>query len=159
MKRKIRFFSAEGDETADNPPLRTMNDIKPRAVVLGTAAFALLYFLHVLILPLLDASIDLGKGGAMMAVSQMLGVATCVIPGYVSARISGERGFFYGFNVGGLGTVLSALAAILWSLATGAMLPGLGLAALPFWIFVNGSLSGFAGLMATDMIDEGRRER
>jgi hypothetical protein len=95
----------------------------------------------------------------MFAVSQMLGVATCFISGYVSARVAGERGFFYGFNVGALGTVLSALAAAAFSLATGAPLPGLGLRALPFWIFVNGSLAGFAGLVVMDMVEEGKREQ
>jgi hypothetical protein len=136
-----------------------MNNIKPRAIIGGTAVFALLYIIHVMILPLLKNSLEIGEGGAMLAVSQMLGVATCFIPGYVSARISGERGFFYGFNVGALGTLISALAAVAWSMATGARLPGLGLSTLPFWIFVNGSLSGFAGLMVMNMIEEGKREQ
>jgi hypothetical protein len=136
-----------------------MNNTNPRAIIVGTAVFALIYGVHILILPLLKDSLDVGAGNAMFFVSQMLGVATCFISGYVSARIAGERGFFYGFNVGALGTVLSALAAAAFSLATGARMPGLGLRALPFWIFVNGSLAGFAGLLVINMVEEGKRER
>jgi len=136
-----------------------MNNINPKAIIVGTAVFALIYAVHIMILPLLKDSLDTGDGDAMFAVSQMLGVSTCFISGYVSARIAGERGFFYGFNVGALGTVLSALAAYAFSMATGARLPGLGLRALPFWLFVNGSLAGFAGLMVINMVEEGKRER
>lgn len=136
-----------------------MNNTNPKAILIGTAVFAFIYFIHIMILPLLKNSLDMGNGDAMFAVSQMLGVATCFISGYVSARIAGERGFFYGFNVGALGTVLSALAAVAFSMATGAKLPGLGLHILPFWIFVNGSLAGFAGLMVINMVEEGKREQ
>ncbi len=136
-----------------------MNNTNPKAIIIGTAVFALIYFIHIMILPLLKSSLDMGEGDAMFAVSQMLGVATCFISGYVSARIAGERGFFYGFNVGALGTVLSALAAAAFSLLAGAKLPGMGLRTLPFWIFVNGSLAGFAGLLVTNMIEEGKREQ
>jgi hypothetical protein len=136
-----------------------MNNTNPKAILIGTAVFAFIYSVHILILPLLKNSLEVGEGGSMYFVSQMLGVATCFISGYVSARVAGERGFFYGFNVGALGTVLSALAAVGFSLATGASLPGLGLRALPFWIFVNGSLAGFAGLLVINMIEEGKREQ
>jgi putative membrane protein (TIGR04086 family) len=135
-----------------------MNNTNPKAIIVGTAVFAFIYFLHIMILPLLKNSLDFGEGSAMFAVSQMLGVATCFISGYVAARIAGERGFFYGFNVAALGTVISALAAVAFSLATGAKLPGLGLQTLPFLIFVNGSLGGFAGLLIIDMVEEGKRE-
>ncbi|PZN72737.1 MAG: hypothetical protein DM484_23965 [Candidatus Methylumidiphilus alinenensis] len=135
-----------------------MNNVNPKAIIIGTSVFALLYVIHILILPLLKNSLDMGEGGSMFAVSQMLGVSTCLISGYIAARVSGERGFFYGFNVGALGTVLSALAAVAWSMFTGAKLPGLGLVTLPYWIFVNGSLAGFAGLLVINMIDEGKRE-
>ncbi|MEI7868899.1 MAG: hypothetical protein WCI11_13490 [Candidatus Methylumidiphilus sp.] len=136
-----------------------MNTVNPRAIFIGTAVFALIYAVHILILPLLKNSLDMGEGGAMFAVSQMLGIATCFISGYTSARIAGERGFFYGFNVGAIGTVLSAFAALAFSMLTGAKLPGTGLATLPYWIFVNGSLAGFAGLLVINMVDEGKREQ
>ncbi len=135
-----------------------MNRVNPKAIIIGTLVFAVLYAIHILILPLLRNSLEMGEGGAMFAVSQMLGVATCFISGYTSARIAGERGFFYGFNVGALGTVLSALAALAFSMWTGAKLPGLGLVTLPYWIFVNGSLAGFGGLLVINMVEEGKRE-
>ncbi len=130
-----------------------MKNIHPKPILVGTAVFALLYFIHIMILPLLRNSLETGEGGAMFVIHQMLGVATCFVSGYVAARIAGKRGFFYGFNVGALGTVLSALAAVAWSKIMGAGLPGLGLATLPFWIFVNGSLAGFAGLLFTNTAD------
>jgi len=136
-----------------------MNNINPKAILVGTAIYALIYCLHILILPLLRFKLEVGDGDAMFAVSQMLGVATCFISGYASAVIAGERGFFYGFNVGALGTVLSALAAVAFSWYTGAKMPGSGLHTLPFWIFVNGSLAGFAGLLVIDMVAEGKREQ
>lgn len=135
-----------------------MNTVNPRAIMIGTAIYAVLYALHILMLPLLQSSLEMGEGGAMFALSQALGVATCFVSGYIAARIAGERGFFYGFNVGALGTVLSALAAVLWSVLLGAKLPGLGLVTLPYWVFVNGSLAGFAGLLVINMIEEGKRE-
>ena len=136
-----------------------LNNTNPKAILVGTAVYAFIYIVHIMILPLLKNSLEMGEGEAMFAVSQMLGVATCFISGYVSARIAGQRGFFYGFNVGALGTVLSALAATAFSLATGARMPVLGLRTLPFWIFVNGSLAGFAGLLVINMVEEGKRER
>jgi MFS family permease len=136
-----------------------MNNINPKAIIVGTAVYAFIYAVHIMILPLVKNSLEIGEGGGMILVSQMLGVATCFISGYVSARIAGKRGFFYGFNVGALGTVLSALAAAAFSLLTGASMPGLGLRTLPFWIFVNGSLAGFAGLLVIDMVEEGKREK
>jgi hypothetical protein len=136
-----------------------MNNANPKAILIGTAIFAFIYSIHILILPLLKSSLESGDGGPMYFVSQMLGVSTCFISGYVSARIAGERGFFYGFNVGALGTVLSALSAVAFSMLMGAQITGPGLRTLPFWIFVNGSLAGFAGLLVINMIEEGKREQ
>ncbi len=129
-----------------------MNKIHPKPIIVGTAIYALLYFIHIMILPIVSKSLEAGEGGAMFVIHQVLGVATCFVSGYVAARIAGERGFFYGFNVGALGTVLSAVAAAAWSKIMGAALP-LGLSTLPFWIFVNGSLAGFAGILFTKPSD------
>lgn len=118
-----------------------------KAIAVGTAVFAALYFIHLMILPLLIKSLESGGGEVIFAVHQGLGLATCLLSGYIAARIAGRRGFMHGFNVAALGTALSALAAALWSKLTGAPFPGLAM--LPFWIFVNGSLAGFAGLFAT----------
>lgn len=114
--------------------------INSKAIGCDTAVLILVYALHVLILLLPRHKLDRGEDLAIFAVSQILGIATCLILGYISARIAGERGLFYGFNVGALGTIFSGLSAVLHSYATGAQLPGSGLATLPFWIFVNGSL-------------------
>jgi putative membrane protein (TIGR04086 family) len=79
-------------------------------------------------------------------------VATCLVSGFVAGRIAGERGFLHGLGAGGLGTVITALAAVLWSFMTGADFPFL--ATLPFWVVVNGFLGAFAGLVATHLGEE-----
>lgn len=131
--------------------------INRKAIIQGTAVFAVLYFIHLMFLPVLAKSIEHGDGGIVYSVHQVLGILTCLLSGYVAARIAGERGFFYGLNVGALGTVLSALAALLWAAATGAKTPSLGM--LPFWIFVNGSLAGFAGMLTMNLGDNAKRQR
>ena len=123
--------------------------INRKAIFQGTAIFIVLYFIHLMILPALAKSGQRGEdGAAIFGLHQRLGVATCLISGFFGARIAGERGFFYGFNVGALGTVISALAAILWAALTGAKFPPIGM--LPFWIVVNGFLAAFAGLFAVN---------
>jgi putative membrane protein (TIGR04086 family) len=131
-------------------------NLNPKALIVGTAVFAALYFIHLMILPLLMKSLNSGGGELIFGVHQGLGLATCLLSGYIAARIAGRRGFMHGFNVAAIGTVLSALAAVLWSKLMDAPFPGLAM--LPFWIFVNGSLAGFAGLFATEYGKENKGE-
>lgn len=119
-----------------------------RAVVQGTLVFIALYCVHLLILPWVSEAFSKGDGESLVfAVHQFLGLATCLVSGYVAASIAGENGFFHGLGVGALGTVISALAAVVWSLTLGSPFPTLS--RLPFWIMVNGFLAAFAGLLAT----------
>ena len=125
-------------------------NINRKALVQGTGIFIVLYFIHLMMLPMVAKSTQSGNGAsAWYGLHQFLGIATCLLSGFVAARIAGERGAFYGFNVGALGTVISALAAMLWSKITGAQFPGLGM--LPFWIFVNGFLAAVGGLFALNL--------
>lgn len=129
-----------------------------RAVAWGTGVAVGLYTIHVLLLPVL---VETGPGGSsnsiLFGIHQMLGVATWLAGGYVAARMAGEKGFVYGFVVGVLGTILTALASIVWSLLTSAEFPIV--VTLPFWILVNGFLAAFAGLLTTGTVSDpgGRR--
>ena len=125
-----------------------MKQINVRAVVQGTLVFIALYCIHLLILPWLSKAFAKGDAESIVfGVHQFLGLATCMASGYVAASVSGKNGFFYGLAVGALGTLISALAAALWSVTMDAPFPEL--ARLPFWMMVNGFLAAFAGLLAT----------
>jgi MFS family permease len=128
-----------------------MLNLNPKALRWGLALFIVLYATHLLLLPLLVGTEGGGKesSGTLYAVHQFLGLATCLVAGFVAARIAGERGFLHGAVVGGVGTLLTFLAALLWSLATGAKFLGMGM--LPFWMMVNGFLAGFAGFVAANL--------
>lgn len=126
-----------------------MNAINRKAIFQGTAVFAGLYILHLVIVPILAQFMEGGwKSPALFGLSQLIGVLTCVAGGFVAGRVAQERGFFYGFNVGALGTILSAAAAALWSLVTGAKLPLLW--SLPVMILVNGFIGAVSGIVATN---------
>ncbi|CAL1240158.1 hypothetical protein [Candidatus Methylocalor cossyra] len=117
-----------------------------KALFWGTGTFVSLYFIHLLLLPVLVGT-GRPSNSFLYGVHQALGLATCLLAGFVAGRLAGEKGFWYGLAVAALGTALSALAAVLWSWATGARFPFL--ATLPFWMVVNGFLGAFAGLVAT----------
>lgn len=125
-----------------------MKNINFRAVISGTAVFLALYCVHLLFLPMLAEAYAKGdKESWVFGVHQLLGVATCLVSGYVAAVVSNEKGFFYGLGVGVIGTVISAIAAWAWSEVAGAPTPELS--RLPFWAMINGFLAAFAGLLAT----------
>jgi hypothetical protein len=128
--------------------------INRRAILQGMLVFIALYCIHLLVLPTVAESFAKGDNASVMfGVHQFLGLATCLASGYVAGSIAGESGFFYGLGVGALGTLLSALAAVIWSMTMGSTFPELQ--RLPFWIMVNGFLSAFAGLLATYAEDDG----
>lgn len=125
-----------------------MKNINIRAVISGTAVFLALYCVHLLFLPMLAEAYAKGdKESWVFGLHQLLGVATCLGAGYVAALVSGEKGFFYGLGVGVIGTIISAVAAWVWSQVAAAPVPEL--ARLPFWAMINGFLAAFAGLLAT----------
>jgi hypothetical protein len=132
--------------------------IHSKALLWGTATFIALYALHLLLLPLLLGTEAGGKetDATLYGIHQFLGLATCLASGFVAAKKAGRLGFVHGLIVGIAGTVLSLVAAILWALATGAVLPAAQ--TLPFWMFVNGFLGGFAGLVATNMKEDDSAE-
>lgn len=129
-----------------------------RAVLQGTLVFIALYCVHLLVLPWVAQAFAKGDDASVMfGIHQFLGLATCLVSGYVAASIAGENGFFYGLGVGALGTLISAVAAVVWSLTMDAPFPVL--ARLPFWAMVNGFLAGFAGLLATYSEDAGEPQK
>lgn len=125
-----------------------MKHIKIRAVVSGTVIYLALYCVHLLFLPMLFEAFAKGdKESWVFVLHQFLGLATCLVSGYVAAVVAGEKGFFYGLSVGVLGTVISGAAAALWALIMDAPVPELS--RMPFWAMINGFLAAFAGLLAT----------
>lgn len=129
-------------------------DCDAKAVLWGLGVFLGLYVLHLLLLPWLVGAGAGGKEGdaALYGLHQFLGLATCLVSGFVAARIAGNRGFLHGGLVGLLGTLVTALLAMLWAGVTGAKF--LGLTTLPFWLMVNGFLGAFAGIVATNLQED-----
>lgn len=128
--------------------------INGKALLWGIGIFIALYFFHISLLPTL-----VGKEAAesdskefLYFVSQALGLATCLVPGFVAARKAGHHGFVHGGIVGAVSTVVTALLAMAWAIATGSRFSGL--ATLPFWLVINGFLGAFAGLIATNMVED-----
>ena len=130
-----------------------------KALIWGTGVFIILYVVHLLLLPLLVGTEQGGKASDAMlyGIHQFLGLTTCLVPGFVAARLAQRSGFLHGFTVGGLGTLVTALAAVIWSLLTGAKFPALD--TFPFWLLVNGFLSAFAGLIASNSNEEESERR
>lgn len=128
-----------------------MPEINGKALVRGIVLFLVLYVIHVIFLPqLLGEQAATGEyQGLLYGINQALGLATCLIPGFLAAKIAGHHGFVHGGLVGGISTILTALIAMIWAIATGGKF--FGLETLPFWLVINMFLSAFAGLIATNL--------
>ena len=123
--------------------------IDGKALLRGILIFLALYLFHVALLPQLvgEKAATSDSQGLLYFVNQALGLATCLIPGYVAARMAGHHGFAHGGLVGAVSTILTALLAMLWAIVT-------GLAMLPFWLLINAFLCAFAGLVATSVAED-----
>ena len=128
-----------------------MPEINGKALIRGIVLFLVLYMIHVVFLPQLigEQAVSSEYQGLLYGINQALGLATCLIPGFLAAKIAGHHGFIHGALVGGISTILTALIAMLWAIATGAKF--FGLETLPFWLVINMFLSAFAGLIATNL--------
>lgn len=128
-----------------------MPEINGRALSRGIVLFLVLYLIHVVFLPQLvgEQAVSGEYQGLLYGINQALGLATCLIPGFLAAKIAGHHGFVHGGLVGGISTILTALIAMVWAIATSSKF--FGLETLPFWLVINMFLSAFAGLLATNM--------
>ncbi len=128
-----------------------MPEINGRALIRGIVLFLVLYLIHVVFLPQLvgEQAVSGEYQGLLYGINQALGLATCLIPGFLAAKIAGHHGFVHGGLVGGISTILTALIAMVWAIATSSKF--FGLETLPFWLVINMFLSAFAGLLATNM--------
>lgn len=128
-----------------------MPEINGKALMRGIVLFLVLYTIHVVFLPQLvgEQAVTGEYQGLLYGINQALGLATCLIPGFLAAKIAGHHGFIHGGLVGGISTILTALIAMLWAIVTGAKF--FGLETLPFWLVINMFLSAFAGLIATNL--------
>jgi hypothetical protein len=130
-----------------------MPEINGRALLVGIGLFLALYVIHVVLLPqLVGEQAAMGDHqGLLYGINQALGLATCLVPGFVAAKIVGHHGFIHGGLVGSISTILTALLAMIWAIVTGGKF--FGLETLPFWLVVNMFLCAFAGLVATNMVE------
>lgn len=128
--------------------------VNQKAILWGVGVFSTLYVLHLLLLPLLVGTEDGGKSSdpVLYGIHQLLGLSTCLVGGFVAARIAGGLGFLHGLIVGMGGTLLSIVAATLWALVAGGSVPNA--ATLPFWMMVNGFLGAFGGLVAANLTED-----
>jgi len=125
-----------------------------RALLWGIGIFLGIYILHVILLPLLvgQEAAASEHQGILYGINQLLGLSTCLVSGFVAAKVAGHHGFVHGGIVGAVSTVLTALLAMFWAILTGAKF--MGLATMPFWLVINGFLCAFAGLLATNMVED-----
>ena len=75
---------------------------------------------------------------------QLMGVAILLVPGFLAGRIATERGFTHGVVTGAIGTLLTALAALIVALFRSRGIPISG--TLFFWLIMNSMLCGFGGM-------------
>ena len=87
-----------------------------------------------------------GTNYAYMFLSQLMGVIIILVPGFLAGRIATERGFIHGAATGAIGTLLTALAALIVALFRSRGIPISG--TLFFWLIMNSILCGFGGMVA-----------
>lgn len=132
-------------------------DLNGRALSWGVGLYIALYVMHLFVLPLLigKEAASSESQGLLFALNQILGLATCLVPGYLAGRMAGRQGYLHGGIVGGVSTVITALMAMLWAVMTNAHFYGLD--TLPFWIMVNVFLGAVAGIYATNLEEPDNR--
>jgi ATP/ADP translocase len=127
-----------------------MFNLNLKAVIYGVLTFVGLYFIDILVVQLLaSATGAMAAGGtnyAYMFLSQLMGVAILLVPGFLAGRIANERGFIHGAVTGAIGTLLTALAALIVALFRSRGIPISG--TLFFWLIMNSMLCGFGGMAA-----------
>jgi cyanate permease len=129
-------------------------ELNGKALTWGIGLFMILYVVHIVLLPQLlgEAAATGDNAGILYTINQALGLGTCLIPGFIAAKKAGHHGFLHGGVVGGVSTVLTALLAMIWAIVTGGKF--FGLETLPFWLVINAFLGAFAGLIATNMVED-----
>ncbi|MEY2681083.1 MAG: hypothetical protein RL661_1314 [Pseudomonadota bacterium] len=129
-------------------------EINGKAILWGIGIFLAIYLAHIALLPTLvgKEAAESENQGLLYAINQALGLATCLVAGFVAAKKADHHGFVHGGIVGFVSTIVTALLAMIWAVITGAKFAGL--ATLPFWLVVNGFLCAFAGLLATNMVED-----
>lgn len=129
-------------------------ELNGKALAWGIGLFMILYVVHIVLLPQLlgESAVTGDNAGILYTINQALGLGTCLIPGFIAAKKAGHHGFIHGGVVGGVSTVLTALLAMIWAIVTGGKF--FGLETLPFWLVINAFLGAFAGLIATNMVED-----
>jgi hypothetical protein len=124
-----------------------MFNLNLKAVTYGVLTYVGLYFIDILVVQLLSSAMAAGGTNyAYMFLSQLMGVAIILVPGFLAGRIATERGFAHGAVTGAIGTLLTALAALIVALFRSRGIPISG--TLFFWLIMNSILCGFGGMAA-----------
>lgn len=125
-----------------------MFNLNLKAVIYGVLTFVGLYFINILVLQLLGSATSAMAAGRTNYVyaflGQLMGVAILLVPGFLAGRIANEHGFTHGAVTGAIGTLLTALAALIVALFRSKGIPISG--TLFFWLIMNGMLCGFGGM-------------
>jgi hypothetical protein len=127
-----------------------MFNLNLKAVIYGVLAYVGLYFIDILVVQLLASATSSmaadGTNYVYSLLSQFMGVVVILVPGFLAGRIATERGFTHGAVTGAIGTLLTALAALIVALFRSRGIPISG--TLFFWLIMNSMLCGFGGMAA-----------
>jgi hypothetical protein len=127
-----------------------MFNLNLKAVIYGVLAYVGLYFIDILVVQLLASATSSmaadGTNYVYSLLSQFMGVVVILVPGFLAGRIATERGFTHGAVTGAIGTLLTALAALIVALFRSRGIPISG--TLFFWLIMNSILCGFGGMAA-----------
>jgi hypothetical protein len=127
-----------------------MFNLNLKAVIYGVLTFVGLYFINIFVAQWLSSATSPMAGGGTnyvyMFLSQLMGVIILLVPGFLAGRIATERGFAHGAVTGAIGTLLTALAAVIVALFRSKGIPISG--TLFFWLVMNSMLCGFGGMAA-----------
>ncbi|MDQ3958845.1 MAG: hypothetical protein M3255_00780 [Pseudomonadota bacterium] len=125
-----------------------MFNLNLKAVIYGVLAYVGLYFIDILVVQLLASATSSmaadGTNYVYSLLSQFMGVVVILVPGFLAGRIATERGFTHGAVTGAIGTLLTALAALIVALFRSRGIPISG--TLFFWLIMNSMLCGFGGM-------------
>ena len=127
-----------------------MFNLNLKAVIYGVLTFVGLYFINIFVAQWLSSATSSMAGGGTNYVysllGQFMGVVVILVPGFLAGRIATERGFTHGAVTGAIGTLLTALAALIVALFRSRGIPISG--TLFFWLVMNSMLCGFGGMAA-----------
>jgi putative membrane protein (TIGR04086 family) len=129
-----------------------LGKIDRRAVMKGVIVFTGLLLAYILLgFVFTTVAKQLGEKSGTLGVvltfsERLLWIVSVMVPGAVAGRVAGKHFFLHGALVGIIGSVISVLFLLLWSLATGARFPMDSSLLVKFLVTVF--LCGFGGMVS-----------